>query len=140
MSFEGARRAPSSFLPQDCGVACPASIIRITITAYLVERFNPAKCLLRLGSVPVLHKLLLVQISPFDYQAQYPRGQPAGKKRKIPYLDQSLIVPINGMKVRRVMLLKKHLDHNSEKTADLRHVPVQSAKLERPLRPSYPWP
>jgi hypothetical protein len=85
-----------------------------------VERFNLAKCFLRLSSDPVRHKLLLVQSSPFNNQAQYSRRQPTGEKRQVSYLDQSFFLPVLGMKVRRGVLLKKHFDHNAEKTADLR--------------------
>jgi hypothetical protein len=54
--------------------------------------------------------------------------QPRGKRRQIAAqhtaplnVDLGTMVPIFGVKVRRVVIVKEHLDHHAKKTANLRH-------------------
>ena len=71
--------------------------------------------------IPISEKLLLVHCRPFNHEARYPRREASGKYRESSNVDECHISAILRMKVRRVVIVKKHLDHNAEETADFRH-------------------
>jgi hypothetical protein len=56
-----------------------------------------------------------------------------GENRQVPNLDQRNVATILSMEMRRVVIIKEHLDDNSEKAADLRYGPPRGARQGKPL-------
>jgi len=80
-----------------------------------------------LSAFPIGQKFGLMKRGPFDDQSKCPCWQMAGKHAQGLDFDQHFLFSVTGVEMRRIVLVKEHLDHNPEEASDLRHgrvVPV----------------
>jgi len=77
---------------------------------------------------------------PLDHKTRYARRQPSRKHCQSANIDQRKGTAILRMKVRRVVVVEKHLDNDAEKTADLRHGRAGRVVREKCLPVSCPLP
>lgn len=93
----------------------------------LLKWFDSLQRPLGLRSLPVLNEFRLVKRGPLDDEAHRPWRESPGEHRKPLNVNQRHIVPILGMKMRRIVVVEKHLDHDAEEAADFRHGLVRVA-------------
>lgn len=58
---------------------------------------------------------------PLDHKTRDARRQPSRKNCQSADIDQRKVAAVFRMEVRRVVIVKEHLDDDPEETADLRH-------------------
>ena len=73
------------------------------------------------GQFPVLHQLILMQLTPCKDQLQLPPRQCTTDHTGILNIDQRLESAVFGVKMRRIMVTLKHCDPYPAKQTDLRH-------------------
>src|SRR5262245_58977120 len=97
----------------------------------LRQRIKPAEWLRPSRLVPQTGQLLLVQLGLFDDQPHGARWQVDRQERQTVDCESRLVLGVFGMKVRRCMIGKVHLDDDAVEAADLRHPRARTASSER---------
>ena len=87
----------------------------------LFQRRYGENRLMALSPVPVIKKFFLIDAGPFHHQTNSSRGQPACEDGQVVDIDQCFVLAVIGVKMRRAVVVKKHLDHDTEKSANFRH-------------------
>ena len=82
------------------------------------NRLRPAPAL---GHLPAAPKLIAMERGPFKHECQGPTWELATVDFQRFDENQRLRARVLGMKVRRLMIIIEHLDHDAKKPADLRH-------------------
>lgn len=74
---------------------------------------------------------------PFEYQSYNSWWKLAREDEQAIDLDQGLVFAVEGMEMRRIVIVNKHLDHYAKKSGYLRHEVSWFSSLERGLQASY---
>ena len=88
---------------------------------FLDQRCNVIERCSSSGQFPVLHQLILMQLTPCKDQLQLPPRQCTTDHTGILNIDQRLESAVFGVKMRRIMVTLKHCDPYPAKQTDLRH-------------------
>ena len=88
---------------------------------FLDQRCNVIERCSSSGQLPVLHQLILMQLTPCKDQLQLPPRQCTTDHTGILNIDQRLESAVFGVKMRRIMVTLKHCDPYPAKQTDLRH-------------------
>jgi hypothetical protein len=71
--------------------------------------------------VPIIKKFFLIDAGPFHHQTNGSRGQPTCEDGQVVDIDQSFVLAVIGVKMRRAVVAKKHFDDDTEESANFRH-------------------
>jgi len=81
----------------------------------LFERSALLQFLLSPRLIPVGEEFLAVECGPLDHESNHPGRQAAGEDGQIANIDQSNLATVFCVEMRRVMIVKEHLDDDAEK-------------------------
>lgn len=97
----------------------------------LLERFNTVQGQVLRCKFPQLEKFILMQRRPFD-------NHPKDARRQVSCYDDvranvylCFVIAVLGMKMRRDMIAKEHLDADAKEAADFRHEKVLEVLAKR---------
>src|SRR5512145_2021065 len=91
------------------------------MTDSLAQRSDLIGNLLITCSIPILQEFVLVLARPLNNHPESTGGKLALKQAKSTNIDNDLVTAIPCMKVRRIMFIIEHGNHNPIKSANLRH-------------------
>ena len=60
--------------------------------------------------LPVGEKFMLMERRPLDHESHRARRQPTGEDGQVADIDQGKVAAVLGVEVRRVVIVKEHLD------------------------------
>jgi len=72
---------------------------------------------MRLRQFPVLNEFIPMLTCPFNYQSQGPWRKASAKYRKCANVELSHVLSIDGMKMRRIVIVVVHADNYAVKPA-----------------------
>jgi hypothetical protein len=87
----------------------------------LLQRWDRIQRLALLRSFPILCQFRLVQLIPLEYVTERP-SRKLTCHDSILYPNLDLVFAVNCMKMRWLVILVEHRNHNAEKAAQLRHM------------------
>ena len=97
------------------------------------------QCLTRTSPAPVLQELILMQFRPRHDETNVPATERAVDQLERVDTDLRLAIGIQGMKVRRVVIVEVHRDHEPEKATDRGHLhPVIAPPVDANASPRVP--
>ena len=90
----------------------------------LLKRFDRSEWLRNLGALPVRQQFVAVKVQPLVDEAPSRPGEVATKERSVIDAHQCLVLAVDGVEVRRSMVLPVHVDHDPVELAEPRHLPT----------------